>query len=87
MTIFKTIALGALMSAGIFAMTGSASARVVCNEDGDCWHSRTVEVFPPALGLTIHEDDSWKWADGEAKHRWREHEGKGYWKGGNWREE
>ena len=85
MTKFRTLALGALVGAGIAAMSGSASARIVCNDDGDCWHSKTVEVFPPTLGLTIHEDN-WKWNDGDKRH-WREHEGKGYWKGGNWREE
>jgi hypothetical protein len=86
MNIFRTFALGALAIAGVASITGAASARVVCNDDGDCWHSRGADVFPPALGLTVHEDDNWKWAEGE-KHQWREHEGKGYWKGGNWRTE
>jgi hypothetical protein len=86
MGIFRTVAFGALVSVGIIATAGSASARVVCNEDGDCWHNRDVQVFPPALGLTVHEDDNWKWGEGE-KHHWREHEGKGYWKGDKWRDE
>ena len=86
MSIFRTIALGAIATAGVVAMTGSASARVVCNADGDCWHSQTTEVYPPALGLTIHESNDWKWAEGE-KHHWREHEGKGYWKGDKWRDD
>jgi hypothetical protein len=86
MSIFRTIALGAVATAGIVAVTGSVSARVVCNEDGDCWHSQSVEVFPPALGLTIHENNDWKWADGD-KHRWHEHEGKGYWKKDKWQDD
>jgi hypothetical protein len=86
MTFFKTIAIGALATTGIVAMTCGASARVVCNADGDCWHNQTVDVFLPALGLTVHEDNNWKWAEGE-KHHWREHEGKGYWKGNDWRNE
>jgi hypothetical protein len=86
MNIFRTIALGAIATAGVVAMTGSASARVVCNGDGDCWHNQSVDVFPPALGLTVHEDNNWKWGEGEKRH-WREHEGKGYWKGDNWRDE
>jgi hypothetical protein len=86
MTTFRSLALGAIVTVSVAALTGSASARIVCNEEGDCWHSKTVEVFPPALGLTIHEDN-WKWAEGEKKQHWREHEGKGYWKGDKWREE
>jgi len=31
-------------------------------------------------GVVIHEDD---WSPGE-RHRWREHEGRGYWRGGHW---
>jgi hypothetical protein len=86
MNISRIFALGALVIAGAAAVTRAASARAVYNEDGDCWHNRSVDVFPPALGLTVHEDDKWKWAEGE-KHRWREHEGKGYGKGGNLRTE
>ncbi len=86
MAIFRTLALGAFTIASAAAMTGTASARVVCNEDGDCWHSREAVVYPPTLGLTIHENDDWKWGEGE-KHHWREHEGKGYWKGDKWRED
>jgi hypothetical protein len=85
MTTFRSLALGALATVSVAALTGSASARIVCNDEGDCWHTNTVDVFPPALGLTIHEDN-WKWGSGD-KYRWREHEGKGYWKGGQWRTE
>ena len=86
MTVSRNIVLGLLASGGLLAMIGGAGARVVCNEDGDCWHNRSADVFPPALGLTIHDSDDWKWNDGE-KRRWREHEGRGYWKGNDWREE
>jgi hypothetical protein len=88
MKTLRLAALGALVGAGVIAMTSGASARIVCNEEGDCWHTQTVEVFPPALGLTIHENDDWKWGEGEKRH-WREHEGKGkgYWKGDKWRGE
>jgi hypothetical protein len=60
------------------------SARTVCNEDGDCWHATTDYDYQPSFGLSIHPND-WKWKEGE-KHAWREHEGKGYWKGGSWKE-
>ena len=84
MNTFRTLALAGLVGASAIAMTTSANARIVCNEEGDCWHTQTVYVYPPTLGLTIHEND-WKWKEGE-KRRWREHEGKGYWKGDRWEE-
>jgi hypothetical protein len=84
MKTFSILAFTTFVGVSAVAMTTSASARVVCNEDGDCWHTRSDNVFPPALGLTVH-DHNWKWKEGE-KHSWREHEGKGYWKGGSWKE-
>jgi hypothetical protein len=58
--------------------------RVSCgNADGDFVITRASN-FPPALGLTNHEDNNW--TEGE-KHHSGEHEGKGYWKGDNWRDE
>jgi hypothetical protein len=75
----------ALVAACALAMTAtSVSARIVCNEDGDCWHVHGDYDYALTLGLTIHPDD-WKWKEGE-RHRWREHEGKGYWKGKDWKE-
>jgi hypothetical protein len=85
MKTFGKITFAALMGAGALAMMGaSASARTVCNEDGDCWHATTDYDYQPSFGLSIHPND-WKWKEGE-KHAWREHEGKGYWKGGSWKE-
>ena len=73
----------ALAGAGVLGLTTiNASARIVCNSDGDCWHVQTDYAYPPTLGLTIHPDD-WKWKVGE-RHAWREHEGRGYWKGDRW---
>ena len=82
MKTFRTLAFTAFVGVSAAAMTTSASARVVCNEGGDCWHTQSDNVLPPALGLTVH-DHTWKWKEGE-KHTWREHEGKGYWKGNSW---
>ncbi|MGD0636229.1 MAG: hypothetical protein ABSA13_18795 [Beijerinckiaceae bacterium] len=84
MKLLSTITFAALM--GVSAVTlisTSASAAIVCNEDGDCWHTQTEYQYQPEFGLTVHQND-WKWKEGE-KHQWREHEGKGYWKGGSWK--
>ena len=85
MRIFDKITFAALMGVGALAlMGGSASARTVCNEDGDCWHATTDYDYQPAFGLTIHQTTG----NGRRARSmpWREHEGKGYWKGGSWKE-
>jgi hypothetical protein len=78
----KIVAL-TLASFGLFGlMLLSASARIVCNANGDCWHAHEDYVYPPAAGVIIHPDD-WRWKEGE-HYAWREHNGRGYWKGGEW---
>jgi hypothetical protein len=38
--------------------------------------------YPPEARIIIHDDD-WKW--GPSEHfRFREHEGRGYWRGDRW---
>lgn len=61
----------------------AASAEIVCNDDGDCWHVKRHD-YKPELKLHVHPDN-WKWRDHEhTKYRFREHEGHGYWRGGAW---
>ena len=79
----KQILLGAAIAAGaLTATTGGASAYVVCNRVGDCWHTQTRYAYRPSFGITIH-DDNWRWRDSD-RFRWREHPGRGYWRGGVW---
>ncbi len=83
MKTLSKLAFVGLMGGVALALTATtASARIVCNEEGDCWHVHADYEYAPSFGLTIHPDD-WKWSDGE-KHAWREHDGRGYWKGGSW---
>ena len=77
-------ALGmALMGAAALAITaGSASAAVVCNDEGDCWRERGRPAYGPGVQLRIY-DDNWK-GDG-VKVRWREPgRGHGYYRNGAW---
>jgi hypothetical protein len=60
----------------------TASADIVCNAEGDCWHVKDKYVYRSEFGLTIHPD-SWKWGEHD-RFRWREHEGRGYWRNGAW---
>ena len=76
---FRTLVLGAVAGAGVFAAMAAtpASAAVVCNRFGDCWHTTERYDYRPAFGLRVH-DDNWRWRHHE-RYRWREHEGRGYW--------
>jgi len=74
--------LGAACALTLLPLT--ASAAIVCNHEGDCWHAREVDHYRPEFGLVVHPDN-WRWADHEHdKYRWREHEGRGYWHEGHW---
>ena len=79
----KTALFGAVLSAGALALsTGVASAYVVCNTEGDCWHVHDQYTYPDTAGIVVH-DDNWRWDDATRYH-WREHDGRGYWRGGVW---
>lgn len=60
----------------------SASARIACNEEGDCWHTTTVYEYPSEAHIVVHEDN-WKWGDKD-HFAWREHEGRGFWRNHAW---
>ena len=82
----KILSKTILALAGVVALgASSASAAVVCNDDGDCWRVKEKYEYKPELRLRIY-DDNWKWADGDRdKYRWREaRESRGYWKKGVW---
>ena len=72
----------AIFGAAVLAMTaGSASAAVVCNDDGDCWRVRGRPTYGPGVHLRIYGDD---YRLGE-RHRWREPgRGHGYYRNGAW---
>jgi hypothetical protein len=65
------------------ALTASAaSAEIVCNREGECWHVKDRHEYRGEWGLVVHPDN-WKW-DSREKYKWREHEGRGYWRNGVW---
>jgi hypothetical protein len=78
----KSATIAVLSAASLLALAGSASAAVVCNDDGDCWHVQGHARYKPGLHLHVHPDN-WKWGHGD-HYRWREHKGHGYWHGGVW---
>jgi len=83
MKTLSKVAFAAVMGASPLALTATdASARIVCNAEGECWHVRNDYVYRPELGLVIHED-GWAWGPTE-HYRWHEHHGRGYWSHGVW---
>ena len=83
----RSISLALIAGASILALNlTTASAEIVCNEDGDCWHQKAKHEYKPEFGVRVYGDD-WKWGDNDSKkYRWREHDGeqRGYWKKGLW---
>jgi hypothetical protein len=81
---FGRIFRGALLGASVLSFSAAgASAAVVCSAD-ECWHTHEVYEYPSDAHVIVHPDD-WRW--GESEHyRWHEHEGHGFWHGGEWRD-
>jgi hypothetical protein len=74
------ILLGAAIGAGALSFSAmTASAAIVCNGDV-CWHVKEKHAYPSEAGVVIHEDN---WRPGPSI-KFREHEGRGYWRGGSW---
>ena len=86
-TALSAAAITLLMGAGaLVATTGTAAARMVCNGDGDCWHTETNYDYPDK-GYTRHNDDWYfhqSWNNDEHHHYRDYHEGRGYYKSGVW---
>ena len=76
-------AAAALLGLSALSFTATAaSAAVVCNAEGACWHARRAYAYKPEYGVVVHPDN-WRW--GERDHyTWREHAGRGYWHNGAW---
>ncbi len=81
-------ALAFLIGAGsVAAGSSGASADVVCNRFGDCWHTRHHYHFPVRLGVRFYSD-GWQrghnWEHDRYRH-WRgDRDERGYWRNGVW---
>lgn len=81
----KKIAMTAAAAAlGVLTLTTGASAAIVCNREGDCWHVKGRYAYRGEWGLVVHPNN-WRWGAHD-KFRWREpvREERGYWRGGIW---
>src|SRR5260370_8064092 len=81
MTLLKRlIALTFLATSALALSSPAALARIVCNDEGACWHVHGDYGYRPEWRPAI---PPWRWREGEHRH-WREHqdEGRGDWRGG-----
>jgi hypothetical protein len=84
MTALTKTLLAAASGAGIVVfLAASASAAIVCS-GRVCWHTTETLEYPRGARVIVHPDD-WHWRPRE-HFTFREHEGRGYWTGGRWRE-
>ena len=59
------------------------SSAIVCDQAGTtCWHSVERYDYPPDANVVVHPYD-WQ-VDNGANLAWREHTGRGYWRGDQW---
>jgi hypothetical protein len=71
-------------AADVVAVSGvSASAEIAC-VGPLCWHTSERYEYPPDANVVVHPND-WRWGPNE-HYSWREHEGRGYWRGERWME-
>jgi hypothetical protein len=77
-------ALIAAVTSGTLAVASAASADVVCNRGGDCWHVQTRLDYPRDAGITFH-DEAWGVAHQHGHYHWRDdHQDRGYYRDGVW---
>ena len=82
MSLRLKLAAAAALGLGLFAAAPSASAAIVCNAQGYCWHVAHPYAYAPSYGVVVHPNN-WRWAPNE-HYVWREHPGRGYWRNGVW---
>ena len=88
----KNLLLGAAAAAGtLITLALPASAYVVCNREGDCWHTESRYAARPGISFEYHPDDWYfhrRWegdrADRYRYRGWRDDSARGYWRNGIW---
>jgi hypothetical protein len=79
--VFASLAFGGV---ALVAAVEPASARMVCNNTGDCWHTDNDATYP-GTGYTNHPDDWYFHQTWNDQQHYRDyHEGRGYYRSGVW---
>ena len=85
MSFKKALTTALLIGGAVVAASAPASARVVCNGYGDCWHTDSNYRYGRDVRARSYNDDWYfhqKWDDNR---HWRDHhEGRGYYRNGLW---
>ena len=86
MTITQKLLATAAIAGGLAMMAAApASARVVCNSVGDCWHTDGPAPVVPGVTFSAHPDDWYFHQHWDDTHHFRDyHEGHGYYRNGLW---
>ena len=86
--VLSTTAIAMLFGIGALVATSvTASARVVCNSEGDCWHTEKTYHYKPDMKFVVHPDSWYFHQDWQNQKdvRYRDHhDDRGYYKGGVW---
>lgn len=84
MHIGKFFVAGAVALIAATVMAERASAYIICNGEGDCWHGHRRETVP-GQSFEYHSDDWYFHQEWGTHHRFRPyHDGRGYWHNGVW---
>ncbi len=79
MRLFKTVLMVAFSAAMLAGSAATACAAIACSGKV-YWHSHDRYSYPKDSGVVVHKD-SWHAGPGIT---FREHEGRGYWRGDKW---
>lgn len=89
-TLFAGATFAILGFGGVLLAALPASARIVCNSYGDCWHSDAnynYDRYDRGQHAQYHKDDWYfhqNWNNDHEHHYRDTHEGRGYYKSGVW---
>ena len=80
----KSAVIAAMSGGALIATATTASADVVCNSAGECWHVHDRLAYPADAGVVFHDD---AWADAHRDHHWHwrhDRDDRGYYRNGVW---
>ncbi len=84
----STAAIAVLVGTSALVATAiPASARVVCNSEGDCWHTDKNYKYSRDLKVEVHPDNWYfkqDWTTQKDRRYRDHHDDRGYYKGGIW---
>src|ERR1700761_8206882 len=82
--LMKRLWAAAAVATSMLALTAtSASAAVVCNAAGECWHTDRHYHYAPEVGAVYHPDHWYFHQKWDQNHQFRDyHEGRGFYRNG-----